>query len=332
MNSNELEELRWRKFPVLNGEGFVALVDWMGSDASVVQAARVSYGAGTKQVSDDATLIRFLYRHQHLTPFEMCEIKLIVRVPMDCWRQWIRHRTASVNEYSTRYSEAIDACQTTPPDKWRVQAANNKQGSSGFVTEWPEGWHEERIKDYTTNAEEDGKSAWMLDELNKIVCGAGMTPGSYLSEKEKDVQGEVRRLYEERLEFGVAREQARKDLPLSTMTEAYWKCDLRNLLGFLSLRMDSHAQQEIREYATIIGEQIVAKLFPICWRAFLDYDQHMGGLLLSALDIKAIQCLLAGCNTNQAFTAVGWPAEGKSRERDECQSKLQRLNILPKGD
>ena len=112
--SQLLEELRWKKFPVLD-DGFVCLVDVMGDDSAIVQAARVSYGAGTKQVSDDRTLIRYLLRHRHTTPFEMAEIKLLVRVPMDCWRQWIRHRTANVNEYSTRYSVAIDSMQTTEP-------------------------------------------------------------------------------------------------------------------------------------------------------------------------------------------------------------------------
>src|ERR1043165_1942355 len=130
MSTNEAEVslLRWKKFRVLD-DGFVALVDCMGDDQSVVQAARVSYGAGTKKVSDDRSLIRYLLRHRHTTPFEMAEIKLLVRVPMDCWRQWIRHRTANVNEYSTRYSLAIDATQTTPPNQWRSQAATNRQGS-----------------------------------------------------------------------------------------------------------------------------------------------------------------------------------------------------------
>src|SRR5688572_21410859 len=128
MSNALLDELRWKKFPVLN-DGFVCLVDAMGDDSSVVQAARVSYGAGTKKVSDDRTLIRYLLRHRHTTPFEMAEIKLLVRVPMDCWRQWIRHRMASVNEYSTRYSVAIDSMQTTESGDWRSQAATNRQGS-----------------------------------------------------------------------------------------------------------------------------------------------------------------------------------------------------------
>ena len=217
-----LEELRWRKFPVLD-DGFVCLVDVMGDDQSVVQAARVSYGEGTKRVSDDRGLIRYLLRHRHTTPFEMAEIKLLVRVPMDCWRQWIRHRTANVNEYSTRYSLAIDAAQETRPDEWRQQAASNRQGSSGALD---------------------------------------AAAGEQLTEHEKAFQAAARELYEQRIALGVAREQARKDLPLSTYTEAYWKIDLHNLLHFLALRMDSHAQIEIREYATTIGREIVQPHFP----------------------------------------------------------------------
>src|ERR1700752_2998921 len=127
-NDDLVKELRWKTFPVLD-DGSVCLIDCMGDDAAVVQAARVSYGEGTKRVSDDRTLIRYLMRHRHTTPFEMAELKFLVRVPMDCWRQWIRHRTASVNEYSTRYSVAIDSTQSTLPNEWRTQAEQNRQGS-----------------------------------------------------------------------------------------------------------------------------------------------------------------------------------------------------------
>ena len=129
---NLLDQLRWQKLPVLD-DGFVCLVDVMGDDRAVAEAARVSYGAGTRRLSDDRTLIRYLMRHWHTTPFEMAEVKLLVRVPMDCWRQWIRHRMASINETSTRYSIAIDAAQTTPADRWRRQATGNRQGSEGFL-------------------------------------------------------------------------------------------------------------------------------------------------------------------------------------------------------
>ena len=226
-----VDALRWQKFSVLD-DGFVCLVDVMGDDSSIVQAARVSYGEGTRQVSDDRTLIRYLLRHRHTTPFEMAEIKFLVRVPMDCWRQWVRHRTANINEYSTRYSLAIDAAQTTDPNEWRTQAESNRQGSG--------------------------------DSLPTDL-------GQRLSQEETELQAKLRDVYQGRISSGVAREQARKDLPLATYTEAYWKIDLHNLLHFLALRMDSHAQLEIRQYATTLGEKIVAPLFPIVWEAFLDY-------------------------------------------------------------
>ena len=176
-----LDSLRWEKFSVLD-DGFVTLVDVMGNDASVVQSARVSYGEGTRKVSDDRQLIRYLLRHAHTTPFEMAEVKFLVRVPMDCWRQWVRHRTANINEYSTRYSLAIDSMQSTGNDGWRSQAVSNRQGSDGF------------LKD---------------------------NDGHPLTQSEQELQSLARRVYEERLEAGIAREQARKDLPLSTYTEAY---------------------------------------------------------------------------------------------------------------
>ncbi|HVW02491.1 MAG TPA: FAD-dependent thymidylate synthase [Planctomycetaceae bacterium] len=292
-----LNELRWKKFPVLN-DGFVCLVDVMGDDSSVVQAARVSYGEGTKRVSDDRTLIRYLMRHRHSTPFEMAEIKFLVRVPMDCWRQWIRHRTANVNEYSTRYSVAIDATQTTEPGEWRTQAEQNRQGSGAPL------------------AEDIGRE---------------------LTAEEAVFQQQARALYERRLAAGVAREQARKDLPLSTYTEAYWKIDLHNLLNFLSLRMDSHAQFEIREYARTIGEEIVQRVFPVVWEAFTDY--RMGGLFLTRLDAGVIARLTAAAQSrgtappysNEDFLAAQdetWRELTRCRERDECRDKLARLGLL----
>ncbi|NOX56480.1 MAG: FAD-dependent thymidylate synthase, partial [Planctomycetes bacterium] len=237
-----LEQLRWKKFRVLD-DGFVCLVDVMGDDAAIVQAARVSYGAGTKRLSDDRTLIRYLMRHWHTTPFEMAELKFLVRVPMDCWRQWVRHRTASINEYSTRYSVAIDAALTTAPDQWRRQAETNRQGSG--------------------------------EPLPVEV-------GRELTEAERRLQEEARRVYEERLRQGVAREQARKDLPLCTYTEAYWKIDLHNLLHFLRLRLEPNAQQEIRAYACTIGYEIVKPLFPVVWEAFEDY--RLNSLTLTRLE------------------------------------------------
>jgi thymidylate synthase (FAD) len=275
-------------------DGFVRPIDYMGDDSSVVQAARVSYGSGTKRVQDDRALIRYLLRQAHTTPFEMCEIKFHVRAPMDVWRQWIRHRTANINEYSTRYSIAIDAAQKTPPDKWRGQSTENKQGSIGFL-----------------NQQE----------------------GARLTESEAQLQRSAREVYENRLKAGVAREQARKDLPLSTYTEAYWKIDLHNLLHFLNVRMDSHAQEEIRQYALAIGEKIVAIWVPTVWEAFLDYRHH--SMQLSRIEAEVVTALITGSvNRAQELAAAnGLLKKGKngelapSRERNELNAKLSRLGL-----
>lgn len=287
-----MDEILGRKFPVLD-DGFVRVVDYMGSDGAVVQAARVSYGAGTKRVHEDRGLIRYLLRHGHTTPFEMCELKLHVRVPMDCWRQWIRHRTANVNEYSTRYSVAIDAMQATSESEWRAQATDNRQGSSSAIP----------------------------SDL-----------GSRLSERERALQQLARTVYEERLAEGVAREQARKDLPLSTYTEAYWKIDLHNLLHFLRLRMDSHAQHEIRAYANVIGQEVVACWCPITWGAFNDYQ--LGAIQLSALE-KSVVGKIAQGRVPEALEELRGAGllrmvEGRlarNRERDDLEQKLIALGI-----
>jgi len=286
-----LDDVLGQPFRVLD-DGFVRVVDYLGDDHAIVQAARVSYGAGTKTVHQDRGLIRYLLRHRHTTPFEMCEVKLHVRVPMDTWRQWIRHRTANVNEYSTRYSIAIDAAQATPPEEWRSQSADNKQGSGAA-----------------------------LDTAT----------GARLSERERELQRFAREIYDERLEAGVAREQARKDLPLSTYTEAYWKVDLHNLLHFLELRMHAHAQFEIREYARTIGEQIVARWVPLAWEAFLDY--HVGGVELSAAAADVLAALHRGgtaaalaCAQERGLvtrSAEGGPKPG--REARELEPLLERL-------
>ena len=292
-----VDSLRWKKFSVLN-DGFVCLVDCMGDDGSVVQAARVSYGAGTKKPSDDRTLIRYLMRHRHSTPFEMAELKFLVRVPMDCWRQWIRHRTANVNEYSTRYSVAIDSLQQTEPDQWRLQSASNRQGSGEFLP---------------------------------------VEEGTKLTESERAFQQAAAKLYADRLEIGVAREQARKDLPLCSYTEAYWKIDLHNLLHFLALRMDSHAQWEIREYAATIGRQIVQPLFPMVWEAFEDYRLHGTGLSKPEQGVIT-QLMSWGASQNAAppystdafmnCQDAAWKTLGRCRERDECLNKLIGLGIV----
>lgn len=287
-----MDEILGKPFPVLDG-GFVRVIDYMGSDESIVQAARVSYGRGTKKARQDRTLIRYLIRHHHTTPFEMCELKLHVRVPMDCWRQWIRHRTANVNEYSTRYSVAIDAAQTTPPDQWRFQAQTNRQGSSGFM---------------------DEKS------------------GLKLSEREREIQDLSRKVYNERLEAGVAREQARKDLPLCTYTEAYWKIDLSNLLHFLSLRMEEHAQLEIRLYAETIGNEIVGRWCPMAWEAFKDYRVDAVSFSKDEQALLGILFREGAAAAVRKAESLEWLSCGDGKpvfqfERAEFEDKLAKLGI-----
>ncbi|MEL6822707.1 MAG: FAD-dependent thymidylate synthase [Calditrichota bacterium] len=288
-----MDAILGKAFKVLD-DGFVRVVDYMGSDSSIVQAARVSYGAGTKKVHQDRGLIRYLLRHRHTTPFEMCEIKFHVRVPMDCWRQWIRHRTANINEYSTRYSLAIDAAQTTLPGEWRMQASSNRQGSDGLV-------------DNAT--------------------------GNEFTDDETQLHTMARDIYNKRLDAGVAREQARKDLPLATYTEAYWKIDLHNLLHFLALRMDSHAQYEIRRYSEVIGHEILKHWCPLTWEAFLDY--RVNSMNLTGRDVVIIQQVAAGKTEEAAQTArdFGWLPKNpedpikRNRERAELEDKLKALNM-----
>jgi thymidylate synthase (FAD) len=287
-----LDKILGKPFQVLD-DGFVRVIDYLGNDSAIVQAARVAYGQGTKKMREDRELIRYLIRHMHTSPFEMCEIKLHVRVPMDTWRQWIRHRTANVNEYSTRYSLAIDSAQKTQPHEWRLQSKGNRQGSAG-------------------NPEPH--------------------LGKELTLEEEELQALARNTYSRRIEAGIAREQARKDLPLSTYTEAYWKIDLNNLLHFLQLRMEENAQYEIRCYANAIGNEIVRLWCPLAWEAFLDY--RVGSLSFSRLECE----LLKHIHDGQPETAVqlaaemGWLSrkEGVLKsvlERTEFEAKCQRLQL-----
>jgi thymidylate synthase (FAD) len=240
----------------------------------------------------------------------MVEFKFLVRVPMDCWRQWIRHRTASVNEYSTRYSEAIDSAQRTT--EWRAQSTGNKQGSSGLVEEWPEGYK-------LTPAPVDGH--WDRIEFERNGCKYSKilpspSPTDYLSYQEKKLLEKSREVYEERLAFGVAREQARKDLPLSTYTEAYWKIDLHNLFHFLRLRIDSHAQAEIREYGAAILK-LIQPIVPLCVEAFMDY--RVKSLSLSGPELKVLEIL------HMRYAVSTWPLS--KRENAEFRAKLPRLSL-----
>ena len=320
-HSEALDKLIGKKIYCLNDQGWIMLVDYLGSDAAIVQAARTSYGKGTKKLSEDEGLIRYLMRNRHTTPFEMCELKLLVYVPMDAWRQWIRHRTASVNEYSTRYSIAIDEAAITTWTNWRAQSKKNKQGSDTIAGDmsWPDGF-----------LEQEG-----LHENYRAAIGAGMTPGEYLSQREAEFLAIARGVYEERLEFGIAREQARKDLPLSTFTQAYWKIDLHNLLHFLGLRRNPHAQKEIRDYAMTIGNVFVKAWCPLAWQAYLDYREN--ALYLSHMETQLIQIIASGGSLQQILEAAsgfGWLKRSgtsgkllKNRERSECEAKLVRLGF-----
>ncbi len=241
------------------------------------------------------------------TPFEMCELKIRVRVPMDAWRQWIRHRTANVNESSTRYAPAIDSAQRVT--EWRSQSKDNKQGSAGVVADFPDGFRMEGVESIP-------------------VGDIPETAAEYLSHREAQAQAFAREVYEERLSFGVAKEVARKDLPLSTYTEAYWKMDLHNLFHFLGLRLDPHAQLEIRSYAQAIAE-IVKVWVPWAWEAFEDY--RLQGMVLTTFDVQALRSILS------RLTGDGYQADkliegglaasglGKGRERKDLVAKLQRL-------
>jgi len=291
--SPKLDAILGQPIQVLD-DGFVRVVDYMGNDSAIVQAARVSYGEGTKKVRQDRTLIRYLLRHQHTSPFEMCEIKLHIRAPMDCWRQWIRHRTASINEYSTRYSLAIDTAQKTAPKEWRQQSRSNRQGSEGFFD---------------------------------------LQTGKEFSRTESELHARLRQTYDERIEAGMAREQARKDLPLCTYTEAYWKIDLHNLLHFLKLRMELNAQYEIRQYAEAIGNEIVKRWVPFTWEAFLDYDLH--AIRFSTEEQKLVRLMIDG--DHQAVIRFaetqGWLKKEKDGpfkphyERMEFEEKLKAMGI-----
>jgi len=329
LTNMNIEQLKFKKYPVLDN-GFICLVDAMGDDSSIVQAARVSYGNDkavcpecqthdgivdleqhgwaackntwhTETPSKDRALIRYLLNHSHTTPFEMVEIKFMVQAPMDCWRQWIRHRTANVNEYSTRYTEAIDMCQTTAPDQWRLQATDNKQGSSGFLTEWPKDYFDE----------------WNPQD-NDIL--AHKSPGHRLSIQEKDFHEAARAVYQERLDYGVAKEQARKDLPLSTYTRAYWKCDLHNIFNFLRLRMDSHAQYEIRSYANAMYE-IVKQIVPVACEAF--EDCVLNAKKFSAMEMNKIRKIVAEWEKHTSSAVSHMPHEDMtSREWSEFCKKV----------
>ena len=244
-----------RAIPVLD-HGFVRVVDYMGDDSAIVQAARVSYGKGTKSVQNDEGLIRYLMRHWHSTPFEMCELKLHVKLPLFVARQWIRHRTANVNEISARYS-ILDAEFYTPePEHLAAQSDVNNQGRGRVL--------------------EGGEAARALALLKD---GAASAYGDYEALLSTDGQS------------GLARELARMALPASIYTQWYWKVDLHNLLHFLRLRADPHAQYEIRAYADAIGG-VVADWVPLAWQAYRDHRE--GAVQVSRLGVECLRRMLKG--------------------------------------
>lgn len=258
-----LEEVLYRAVPVLD-QGFVRVVDYMGDDAAVVQSARVSYGRGTKSLRNDEGLIRYLLRHRHTTPFEMCEIKFHVKLPIFVARQWIRHRTANVNEYSARYSILDREFYTPAPEHLAAQSTANRQGRG----------------DVLEGEEAAEVLAWLRDDAEQAF-------GHYEAMLNELPDGQPRDPNRQ----GLARELARMTLPLSTYTQWYWKIDLHNLLHFLSLRADSHAQYEIRAYADAMLE-VVKRWVPVTYQAFQDYA--VGGAQLSAAGLAVVKRLLAG--------------------------------------
>jgi thymidylate synthase (FAD) len=265
----ELEEVLYEPLPVLD-HGFIRVVDYMGDDAAIVQAARVSYGAGTKRARDDSGLINYLMRHWHTSPFEMCEIKLHVKLPIFVARQWIRHRTANVNEYSARYS-ILDR-EFYVPDAAHLagQSAANRQGRADLL----EGDEAKRVFEILKG---DAQSAY--DHYEEML--------------NENSEGEVL----DEGKAGLARELARMNLPVSFYTQWYWKTDLHNLMHFIRLRADGHAQYEIRAYADVLYD-LLRRWVPITAEAF---DNHRAGAAnLSKNGLAAVRALLAGKNVEPA--------------------------------
>tara|TARA_B100001059_G_scaffold50704_1_gene44047 strand:- start:4589 stop:5545 length:957 start_codon:yes stop_codon:yes gene_type:complete len=282
-----IEKILYQIFPALD-HGFIRVVDYMGDDQAVVQAARVSYGKGTTRVSEDRGLIRYLMRHRHSTPFEMCEIKLHVKLPMFIARQWIRHRTASINEYSARYSVLDKEFYIPAAKDLALQSLTNRQGRGEVLSE------------------KNSKEA--LDMLKRDAEKCFDTYEYLLNEKSNgDIIDENRE--------GLARELARINLTLNTYTQWYWKTNLHNLMNFIYLRADSHAQYEIRVYADIIYE-IMKAWVPITAEAFNSY--RSGSTELSAEAMKVIKIMIAGKKIDQKSSGLS------IREWNELMNSLDK--------
>lgn len=278
----EIEEIIGKQFPCLD-KGFVRLVDVMGNDSSIVQAARVSYGIGTKSINEDRGLIRYLMRHRHTTPFEMVEFKFHIKLPIFIARQWIRHRTANVNEYSGRYSEMKDDFYLPEAEQIRHQSTMNKQGRS-----------DENLPESQVN------------EIRDILINN---------------QTEAFSDYKKMLDLGLAREIARISLPVANYTEWYWKIDLHNLLHFLKLRLDSHAQYEIRVYSQIIAD-IVKVITPFAWEAFSDYE--LNSVYLSKQELIALKKII----NFQLPDNDDYASNLSKRELAELKEKINKINEI----
>ena len=281
----ELEAVLYQPIEVLD-HGFVRVIDYMGDDSSVVQSARVSYGKGTKKISNDKGLIKYLMRHRHSTPFEMCEIEFHIKLPIFIARQWIRHRTANVNEYSARYSILDKEFYIPSAENLAAQSQINNQGRGDALTD-------DEASNVIQILKNDAEQTYANYEtlLNENSSGGVLDEGK----------------------SGIARELARMNLTLNTYTQWYWKIDLNNLLHFLALRADDHAQYEIRVYADVMLD-LVKKWVPLTYEAFEDY--RMGGTELSAKEIKLMRKLLKG-------EKVSFEEEGLSkREWSELQRKF----------
>jgi len=291
VTSPELEKVLYEAIPVLD-HGFIRVIDYMGDDSSIVQSARVSYGKGTKKVSTDEGLIRYLMRHWHSTPFEMCEIKYHVKLPIFIARQWIRHRTANVNEYSARYSILDKEFYIPAKEQLSAQATTNRQGRGELIT---------------------GQQA---DEVLKILKDdAVRTYDNYEKMLNERFDGTI---IDEK-KSGLARELARMNLTLNSYTQWYWKTDLLNLMNFLFLRGDSHAQYEIRVYAETMLDT-VKKWVPITHAAFLDY--RVGAAHLSSKGLKIVKSMING-------NKVGYEDSGLSkREWNELMEVIDKKNLI----
>jgi thymidylate synthase (FAD) len=285
--SPELEAILGDPIKVLD-HGFVRVVDYMGDDSAIVQAARVSYGTGTKQVSQDRGLILYLMRHRHTTPFEMCEIKFHVKLPIFVARQWIRHRTANVNEYSARYSIAPREFYLPAKEHIAVQSTNNKQGRGEPLSS-------DDAERVLSILRDDSQRCY--DHYEELI--------------NEDSKGNIIDASKPRL----ARELARMNLTLNCYTEWYWKIDLHNLLHFLKLRADQHAQYEIRAYADVMID-IVKRWAPIAFEAFEEYSMH--GVYVSRKAIAVLQKMLAGHNVLQTESGL------TKREWEEVMSTFSK--------